>query len=71
MLKSAANKVQTNVIGAILGAGATYFAVKKYSSISKTYIVVSLAVLGGVVGAYAQGAITAKKSTPSKDTVKK
>jgi hypothetical protein len=71
MLKTATNKVKANVIGTIAGAGLTYFAVKKYTGISKMYLVVGLAVLGGVAGAYAQSAIQAKKSAPAKGTVKK
>jgi outer membrane lipoprotein SlyB len=71
MLKTATDKVKANVIGTIAGAGLTYFAVKKYTGVSKTWLVVGLAVLGGVAGAYAQSAIQAKKSTPKKDTVKK
>jgi outer membrane lipoprotein SlyB len=71
MLKTATNKVKANVIGTIAGAGITYFAVKKYTGISKTYLVVAIAVLGGVAGAYAQSAIQAKKSAPGKATVKK
>ena len=60
MLKTATDKVKANVIGTIAGAGLTYFAVKKYTSISKMYLVVGLAVLGGVAGAYAQSSIKAK-----------
>ena len=71
MLKTATDKVKANLIGTLAGAGLTYFAVKKYTGISKMYLVVGLAVLGGVAGAYAQSAIQAKKSTPKKDTVKK
>jgi hypothetical protein len=70
MLKTATDKVKANVIGTIAGAGITYFAVKKYANISKTWLVVSLAVLGGVAGAYAQSAIAAKKSAPKKNTIK-
>jgi len=71
MLKTATNKVKANVIGTIAGAGITYLAVKKYTGVSKTWALVGLAVLGGVAGAYAQAAITAKKSTPTAVTVKK
>jgi len=35
------------------------------------WVRVSLAVLGGVAGAYAQSAIAAKKSAPAAGTVKK
>lgn len=71
MLKTTTDKIKANVIGTIAGAGITYFAVKKYTGVSKTWAVLGLAVLGGVAGAYAQSAIKAKKSTPKKDTVKK
>jgi len=71
MLKTATAKVKANVIGTIAGAGITYFAVKKYTGISKTWQLVGLAVLGGVAGAYAQAAIAAKKSAPAKATIKK
>lgn len=71
MLKTTTDKIKANVIGTIAGAGLAYFAIKKYTGISKTYLLVGLAVLGGVAGAYAQSAIVAKKSTPKKDTVKK
>ena len=71
MLKTATDKVKANVIGTIAGAGLTYFAVKKYTGISKTWQLVGLAVLGGLAGAYAQSAIQAKSSTPKAGTVKK
>ena len=71
MLKTATTKVKANVIGTIAGAGITYFAVKKYTGLTKTWQLVGLAVLGGVAGAYAQSAIAAKKSAPGKATIKK
>lgn len=71
MLKTATTKVKANVIGTIAGAGITYFAVKKYTGLTKTWQLVGLAVLGGVAGAYAQSAIAAKKSAPAKATIKK
>ncbi len=71
MLKTATAKVKANVIGTIAGAGITYLAVKKYTGVNKTWMVLGLAVLGGVAGAYAQSAIVAKKSTPTAGTVKK
>lgn len=52
MLKTAVSKVQTNPIASILGAGVTYLAVKKYTSITATWKVVALTVLGGVASAY-------------------
>lgn len=70
MLKTATSKVKANVIGTIAGAGLTYLAVKKYTGVSKTWMVLGLAVLGGVAGAYAQSAIQAKTSKPTAKTVK-
>jgi outer membrane lipoprotein SlyB len=70
MLKTATNKVKTNVIGAIAGAGITYWGVKKYTGVSKTWMVLGLSVLGAVAGAYAQSAIQAKTSKPTAKTVK-
>jgi hypothetical protein len=64
MLKKATDKVKNNLLGTAVGAGATYFAVGKYTGVSKMWLKVSLAVLGGVAGAYAQSAIKAKRSTP-------
>lgn len=70
MLNKATAKVKGNVVGAIVGAGATYWAVGKYANVSKMWVRLGLAVLGGVAGAYAQSAITAKKSAPKASTVK-
>jgi hypothetical protein len=66
MLKTATAKVKANMLGTAVGAVATYWAVGKYANVSKTWVRISLAVLGGVAGAYAQSAISAKKSTPAK-----
>jgi hypothetical protein len=70
MLKKSVSKVQNNLIGAAVGAAATYWAVGKYANVSKMWVRISLAVVGGVAGAYAQSAIAAKASTP-KATLKK
>ena len=66
MLKQPIAKVKANVIGTAAGALVTYWAVGKYTGVSKMWMRVSLAVLGGVAGAYAQSAISAKRSTPKK-----
>jgi hypothetical protein len=71
MLKQPIAKVKNNIIGTAAGALVTYWAVGKYTGVSKMWVRVGLAVLGGVAGAYAQSAISAKKSTPSVGTVKK
>ena len=48
MLTTAVNKVKSNPIASILGAGLTFVAVKKYTSINQTWKVVA----GGVASAY-------------------
>jgi hypothetical protein len=65
MFKTQITKVKNNMIGTAVGAVATYWAVGKYTGVSKMWVRVSLAVLGGVAGAYAQSAIAAKKSAPA------
>ena len=71
MFKQPIAKVKNNIIGTAAGALVTYWAVGKYTGVSKMWVRVSLAVLGGVAGAYAQSAISAKKSAPAAGTVKK
>ena len=66
MLKQPIAKVKSNVIGTAAGALVTYWAVGKYTGVSKMWMRLGLAVVGGVAGAYAQSAIAAKKSTPKK-----
>jgi hypothetical protein len=71
MLKAATAKVKNNLVGTAVGAVATYWAVGKYANVSKMWLRVTLAAVGGVAGAYAQSAITAKKSAPAPATIKK
>jgi len=66
MLKQPIAKVKANVIGTAAGALVTYWAVGKYTGVSKMWMRLGLALVGGVAGAYAQSAIAAKKSTPKK-----
>lgn len=52
MLKTAVGKVKTNPVASVLGAGVTFLAVKKYTSIKETWKVVALTIIGGVASAY-------------------
>jgi hypothetical protein len=70
MLKNSISKIQNNLVGTAAGAVATYWAVGKYANVSNTWVRIGLTVLGGVAGAYAQSAISAKSPTP-KPTLKK
>tara|TARA_R100000908_G_C3641055_1_gene77280 strand:+ start:160 stop:393 length:234 start_codon:yes stop_codon:yes gene_type:complete len=58
--KTAISLVKTNYIGAVAGAGISYYAIKKKTSITKMWMVVGLSLLGGVAGAYAQSMIKSK-----------
>ena len=71
MLKQPIAKVKNNIIGTAAGALVTYWAVGKYANVSKMWVRVSLAVLGGVAGAYAQSAVAAKKSAPKAGSINK
>jgi len=70
-LKNITSKVKNNYIGTLAGAGLTFWAAKKYAGISGTWKLVGLAVLGGIAGAYVQGGISAKSSTPTASDIKK
>ena len=62
-------KVQNNVIGAIAGAGAFYWASGKYANVSKMWLKVGIALVGAVVGANVQSMIKARKGAPTSTTV--
>ena len=70
MFKKPIAKVQNNLIGTAAGAVVTYWALGKYANVSKTWLRLTLTVVGGVAGAYAQSAIAAKNSTPKPKTIK-
>lgn len=63
-------KVKNNVVGAVVGAGAFYWASGKYANVSKMWMKVGVALVGAVVGANVQGMIKARKGTPTASTVK-
>jgi hypothetical protein len=71
MLKKVTTNVKTNPIGALAGAGLTFWAAKKYANVSGTWKLVGLAALGAIAGAYVQGQIAAKSSTPKASDIKK
>jgi hypothetical protein len=69
-IKTVTAKIQNNYIGTIAGAGLAYWASKKYMGVTGIWKTVGVVVLGAVVGAYAQGMISAKSSTPKASTIK-
>lgn len=69
-VKEITAKAKNNVVGAIVGAGLSYVVVKKYTGISGTWKLVGIALVGALVGAYAQSAIKARSSKPKASTTK-
>ena len=61
MIKKAISTATANPIGFVVGAGVTYFGMKKYTSNSKMWVTVLGTIVGGYVGAYAQAMLLAKK----------
>lgn len=70
MFNKTISKVQANPIGAIVGMGAGYYAVKKYMPLSSTPIVIVGAILGAIAGANVASMIKAKRSVPTRAEVK-
>lgn len=70
-MKTQINVVKANPIGAVVVAGAAFYAAKKYGKVSNKFALVGIAVAGLVIGAHLQAKVVAKKSTPTKETVKK
>ncbi len=62
MVTATISTVKGNLIGAALGAGAGFVVAKKYGKLEKTWQLVASALVGGVVGAFAQSKIGAKKA---------
>ena len=69
--KDVTTKVKNNYIGTLAGAGLTFWAAKKYAHVSGTWKLVGLAAVGAIAGAYIQGGISAKMSTPKGSDIKK
>ena len=59
-LKTSMAYVKNNVVGTIAGAGVTYFAMKRYSSVSNKYLKIGIILAGAVAGAYAQSKLVSK-----------
>lgn len=70
-IKDVTTKVKNNYIGTLAGAGLSFWAAEKYAGISGTWKLIAVAIVGGVAGAYIQGGISARLSTPKGSDVKK
>lgn len=70
-IQNITQKVKSNWIGAVLGGGAAFYVAKKHANISKGWHLALAVVVGVAVGVGVEGMISAKKSAPTAETVKK
>jgi hypothetical protein len=70
ILKTNVNKIKNNPISAVAGAGAAWFAAKKYANVKNTYLLVGLALVGAVVGANVSYMVKTKMNAPTKADTK-
>ena len=69
IIKTNVGKIQSNPIGAVAGAGAAFWAVKKYTNTRSWWLIAGAAIVGGVVGANVSSMLKTKMNTPTaKDT---
>lgn len=70
ILKSNFNKVKNNPISSLAGAGAAFWAAKKYANVKNTYILVGIALVGAIVGANVSYTVKTKMNAPTKADTK-
>lgn len=70
-MKEQVKKIASNPIGALVGAGAVYFGVKKFANVENKWVLIGLTIVGGVVGAMVQSKMKAKAGAPTAVTVGK
>ena len=70
-VKTTVGKLKSNIIGALDGAGAGYYAGKKFGKIENKWALIAVTITGAVVGAMVQSKMAAKISVPTSATVKK
>ena len=68
-MKEQLTKITSNPMGAIIGGVAMYFGVKKFAKVENKYVLMGLAVVGGVVGAMVQAKMKAKAGAPTASVV--
>lgn len=64
-MKEQFNKIKSNPIGLLVGAGAGFLVATKGIKTEKTWVKVVSAVVGGVAGAMIQSKIKAKRGVPT------
>ena len=70
IIKTQVTKVQSNMLGAIVGVVAGYYAAGKYGKVSNKYAKVGIALASGIALAHAQSYVLAMKSVPKKSQTK-
>jgi uncharacterized membrane protein (Fun14 family) len=70
VIKTQVTKVQSNMLGAIVGVVAGYYAAGKYGKVSNKYAKIGIAVASGIALAHAQSFIMAKRSMPKASQTK-
>ena len=70
ILKTSAAKVKNNPIGAIAGAGLTYYGLKKSGKVDKMWMLIGLSLVGAYAGAYVQSMASASGSAPTAASTK-
>ena len=61
VIKTQVTKVQTNMLGAIVGVIAGYWAAGKYAKVKNKYARVGIAVATGIAAAHVQSMVLAKR----------
>ena len=70
IIKTTTAKIKNNPIGAIAGAGLSYYGLKKSGKVNKTWMLIALSVVGGVAGAYIQSKVTSSAGAPTAASAK-
>ena len=70
ILKTNFNKVKNNPISSLAGAGAAFWAAKKYGKVQNMYLLIGLAVAGAVIGANVSYTVKTKTNAPTKADTK-
>jgi len=58
--KTVGATVKNNPIGAVIGGVAGFYLAKKFTPVTKTWMLVGIGVVGALAGAYGQSKISAK-----------
>ncbi len=71
VINQTTTKVTSNVVRSVAGGVLGWWASGKYLGVQKTWAKVAVALVGVVIGAYAQSTIKARTSAPKGSDIKK